>query len=104
MTNITSNTVSRKAYLSGACTHSEYYGQFVTDRTLAYVASRIGKDRILASTDPHFNDIPLRLWDSITPKAPGSSLFEKAADYYTLAGGVCMLKEAARQIKEGVIA
>lgn len=94
--------ITRKEYMAGACTHREYYAQFVDHRTRYLVAEGIGAERIKASTHPHFSDIPLSEWDRLTPKAAGSGKFEKAGDYYTLAGGVCMLKEAAEQIREGV--
>ena len=45
--------------------HEEYYGQFVNAAALSIVARFIGTDRIKNSTDPHFNDIPLKEWDNI---------------------------------------
>lgn len=93
--------ITRKEYMIGACTHREYYAQFVNHRTRYLVAQHIGAERIKASTHPHFSDIPLSEWDRLTPCAAGSAQFEKAGDYYTVAGGVCMLKEAAEQIREG---
>ena len=80
--------------------HRRYFGQFVTDGTKSRVLSAIGLDRLKASTDPHLNDIPLKIWDQLTPQLPGSAGFSKAGDYYTLANGVCLAKEAARQIIE----
>lgn len=87
-------------YMSDKCTHRQYYGQFVNADTISLVARAFGNDRLLASKDEHFNDIPLALWDALVPHAPGSAKFKEAGDFYTLAGGVCMLKEAARQIVE----
>lgn len=84
----------------GTAAHRRYYGQFVTNGTKRRVLQVIGLDRILASTDPHFNDIALCLWDKLTPQLPGSLGFAKAGDYYTLGNGVCLAKEAARQIRE----
>lgn len=80
--------------------HRRYFGQFVTPGTKHRVLSVIGLERLMASTDPHFNDIPLSLWDGMAPLLPGSGSFEKAGDFYTLANGVCLAKEAARQIVE----
>lgn len=80
--------------------HRRYFGQFVTDNTKRSVLSVIGLKALLTSTNPHFNDIPLAKWDSIVPKLPGSGGFEKAGDFYTKANGVCLAKEAARQIVE----
>ena len=84
----------------GPAAHRRYYGQFVTPGTKYRVLSAIGLDRLMKSTDPHLNDIPLELWDRLTPQLPGSGGFTKAGDYYTLANGVCLAKEAARQIIE----
>ncbi len=84
----------------GPAAHRRYYGQFVTDGTKYRVLQSIGLDRLMQPTDPHLNDIPLTLWDRLTPKLPGSGEFSKAGDYYTLANGVCLAKEAARQIIE----
>ena len=80
--------------------HRRYFGQFVTPGTKYRVLSVIGLERLMASTDEHFNDIPLSAWDGMVPLLPGSGSFEKAGDYYTLANGVCLAKEAARQIVE----
>ena len=84
----------------GFAAHRRYYGQFVNASTKSRVVSVIGKDRLLASTDPHMNDIPLKEWDALVPGLPGSAGFAKAGDYYTLSGGVCLAKEAARQYVE----
>lgn len=77
--------------------HRRYFGQFVTPGTIARVLNAIGKPRLLAARDPHLNDIPLAMWDRLTPQLPGSAGFAKAGDYYTHANGVCLAKEAARQ-------
>lgn len=44
-----------------------YYGQFVTPYVTEVVREHIGEDRIRASKDVHFNDIPLKLWDELIP-------------------------------------
>lgn len=85
---------------NGKAAHRKYFGQFVTAGTVATVVRAIGKEKLLASTNEHFNDIPLRLWDRLTPRLSGSEGFAKAGDYYTLANGVCLAKEAARQFVE----
>jgi hypothetical protein len=93
---------TRSQYMSDARTdrmgaHRRFYGQFVTPSTIARVVNLIGKNRLLASTDEHMNDIPLDLWDRLVSGLPGSAGFVKAGDYYTISGGVCLAKEAARQ-------
>jgi hypothetical protein len=45
--------------------HRAYYAQYVNEHTIDYVVRCIGGERLLASTDPHLNDIPLREWDGL---------------------------------------
>jgi len=90
---------TREQYLDGKCTHREYYAQFVSERTKSSVLSAIGLDSLLASTDKHLNDIPLKTWDRIYPGV-SRDLWQSVGDYATLAGLVCINKEAARQIIE----
>ena len=92
--------LTRKQYLNGECTHREYYAQFVDERTKHHVRFGIGMKTLRASTCEHLNDITLKRWDRLVPCAPGSGKFKEAGDSYTLSGGVCMLKEAAKQLLE----
>ena len=89
--------------------HRRYYAQFVTDSVLWLVSARIGAARIRASTDPHFNDIPLRSWDALEPAIRDLCLSRMGdingrVDHnngiaWSLSDAVCIAKEAARQIK-----
>lgn len=90
---------SRQQYINGECSHSQYYGQFVTSAVKHAVIFSIGKEAIVKSNDPHFNDIPLRKWHLLSFPVNSQKLKE-AGDYLTLAGKVCIAKQAARQIKE----
>lgn len=97
-----SDIYTRKQYMAdsrddGPAAHRRYFGQFVTPSTIAVVVRAIGKDALLRSGDPHLNDIPLERWDRLVPGLPGSGGFTRAGDWYTLANGVCLAKEAARQ-------
>ena len=56
--------ITRKQYMDREFTFREYYGQFSSEHVVAAVASYIGVERLLASTDEHLNDIPLRIWDN----------------------------------------
>lgn len=69
--------------------HRDKFGPLVTDRIKKIVLETFG-DRLFESTDVHFNNIPLKLWDKLAMHISGGSLAEK----------VCTLKEAARQIIE----
>lgn len=123
----TQNLLSRADYLSlntGAtreeqhALHRRYYGQLVSEATIAKVANYIGRDNLLASTDPRFNDIPLSRWDSlcgfgltnlgyargdqtqIGRVLPMATSFGALGDFLTPSGMVCVAKEAARQYVE----
>ena len=91
---------TRKDYLNKVCTHREYYAQFVIPPTMHQVLWVIGGDDIRASTDRSFNDIRLERWDRATINLPVGGDIKAAGDYWTLAGLVCVAKEAARQWKE----
>ncbi len=103
--------IQRADYLAHKATHREYYSQFVTPYVKQTVIRAIGKSAILASTDEHFNDIPLSKWDAIigwsdfsrvplaTDLGSGAAL-RACGDYPTPAGIVCIMKEAAKQFKE----
>lgn len=82
--------------------HRAYYAQFVAPSVLETVRSSIGLERLRASADDHFNDIPLSKWDVAAVPVPASvaAKMRELGDYPTLAGTVCVLKEAARQLLE----
>lgn len=90
---------TRQEYLDGACTHREYYAQFVTAQILNIVAARIGTTDIQNSTNEHFNDIPLKQWDNLPILIP-NHLLKQTGEQNTLATKVCIAKEAAQQIRE----
>ncbi len=91
---------TRKQYLNKECSHREYYAQFVDAYVIDRVQFIIGKDKILNSADEAFNDIPLAYWDSIRLYHHVSSAVKRAGDTMSLAGQVCIAKEAAKQIRE----
>jgi len=90
---------TRKQYMNNECSHAEYYGQFVDSSVIARVTSRISKKAIMASTDPHMNDIPLKEWDAIPVSSHIADKLKECGDYLTLSGSVCINKAAARQIR-----
>jgi hypothetical protein len=90
--------ITRKDYLEGRATHSEYYGQFVQSVHMSRV--KLFKKKIKESTDKHFNDIPLEFWQRLALPSYAEAKMKEAGDYVTLAGAVCIIKEAARQLKE----
>jgi hypothetical protein len=86
--------------MNNKCSHQQYYAQFVNDNVKLMVKDRIGLDIIQKSRDEHFNDIPLRLWDNCGLPYGIKDLLKQAKDWHSLSAQCCILKEAARQIKE----
>ena len=96
---------ARKDYLDGKCTHREYYGQFVDGSIRETVLHRIGGAEYLREklfTDDNLNNIPLVRWDNLPGPMGINAKMAEAGDYLTLSGKVCIYKEAARQIAEGL--
>lgn len=109
--------ITRKEYLKDSSSlHREYYSQFINPFLVNDVKNNITVDRIKNSTDEHFNDIPLHLWDLLSGcRFSGSSLVSKPRVSMELhdravelgEGGispatmVCIYKEIARQLAEG---
>ena len=94
-------TFTRKQYMEGECTHNQYYDQFVTQDLKNAVLRSIPEKQIVMSRDESFNDIPLRSWDwlaRLNPVEPKK--FKELGDFTTMAGQICALKAAARQIRE----
>lgn len=105
---------TRADYMDERCTHEQFYGQFVTGSVLHLVRSAIGEDAIVASTNPHFNDIPLKQWDNLHEMVLGIIKSERGklacridpiagkpgSFHWSLSNSGCTLKEAARQIRD----
>lgn len=85
--------------------HREYWGQFVTSYIKAMVLTRFRLELLQRSLplDHHLNNIPLAQWDTLTGY-PQSRLcqtaLKEAGEGVSLSSGVCILKEAAKQIVE----
>lgn len=99
---------TRHEYIANKCSFWEYYFQFVNHRVEYAVKTYIGLDKILASTDEYFNDIPFHLWDNIhaeflIDQAKFKQANETDVFCWSLSDNVCILKAAARTIKESSI-
>jgi hypothetical protein len=93
---------TRQDYLNGKCNHREYYAQFVNESIKSMVKNNFGIERLRNSftKDEYFNNIPLQSWDNLTYSVNCRKELESLGDFPTLAGKVCILKEAARQLIE----
>jgi len=90
----------REQYLAGELTFTEYY-RHVNERAGIKITDKDTIVRIheaLAKGDEHLNSIPHTSWDGLAApyKQRLSAAFKEAGDFWSLAGGVCALKQAAR--------
>jgi len=103
--------MTRQEYLAantaGTSPHREYYGQFVNKAVKDLVLSRFSKEKLTEAiqSEKNLNSIPLAQWDGLTQGLGAyyygvAEKMKELGDYRTLAGSVCILKEAARQIVE----
>lgn len=99
---IPAQSPTRAQYLNGECTHREFYGAVVKDAGIRYTPEDFIVQRAMESKDGHYNDIPLTAWDAEAAVArPAISRALKAhGDFWSLAGGLCVVKEAVRQVIE----
>ena len=93
---------TRTDYLDGKCTHQQYYHQFVDERIKAIVLCRFDRETLAHhfAKDTFFNTINIRTWDVMSLPGYVADKLKQAGDYLTLAGQVCVLKQAAREIVE----
>ena len=91
--------INRKEYLSGRVTFEEYYREVNRLAGIKFGADHwavIEAKEALVNGDVHLNSIPLRDWDMMAAAASRSlSLaLKELGDFYSMAGGVCALKQA----------
>ena len=101
--------ITRKQYMAGsAALHQPYYRQFVSVAILDMVARNIKVERIVASQDPHFNNIPLREWDMLPIKSYIDRDLWRTAEghtdptkfWWSLSSNTCIAKAAAGIIRD----
>ena len=94
---------TRKDYLDGKCTHSEYYSQYVENTDAKGLVLAFWDEKTLSEAyekDEHLNSLSIKDWDDLANRLTiGPCLtFSELGDMNTLSSRVCVLKEAARQI------
>mgnify|MGYP000298472842 CR=1 FL=1 len=110
--------ITRVDYMANASLlHRAYHAQFVRPWMKQAILDTIGLDALLSSTDRYLNDIPLDKWDRLVyydangkAVVNGRKVWTRKTVWYNKPGwiedgfslgtGVCILKEAARQIIE----
>lgn len=107
--NSTTNPVSvrftRYDYLSQQCSHADYYGQFDSPAVRRAILRVIPMSDLMASRDPHMNDIKLSRWGNI--RLDGAALRKLTianghagvSHYvYSQSDIVCLAKEVAKRM------
>ncbi|GED41224.1 hypothetical protein [Cobetia marina] len=90
---------SRESYVNHRTPHHDYYVQFVGPEEMDKVEDVIGYERILSSTDYHFNDIPDDEWDCLGIAPTYLERAPLAGDSPSDRGRRCVFKAAARLIR-----
>jgi hypothetical protein len=87
-------------YMSGRNSKEDFYAQFITPAIIEQVRQQIGEAVIKASTDEHFNDIPLKRWDRLCLTLNRQFLKDTGFGNAPFVK-VVLAKQAAKQIKAG---
>lgn len=92
---------TRKQYLDGEVTFEQFYRAVNQTAGLVFSPDHALMPRILECLeqgDEHLNRIPLNTWDRLASWAQNSltRALKEHGDFYSLSGGVCCLKQAAR--------
>lgn len=94
--------MTRKDYMEGRVTHEQFYSSVARAAGISFAQSDL-LPRVrtaLEAGDEHLNSIPLALWDrraeNPVTRANISRALKEHGDFFSLAGGVCTLKQAAK--------
>jgi hypothetical protein len=94
--------ITRQEYLSSSSSlHQEYFLQFGNPVIRKMLESSISVDKLRESTDPYFNDIPLKWWDNLANYVDpymDRKLLKEVGEINSLSVRVCTLKAIARDM------
>ena len=94
---------TREKYLAGEVSHEEYYRIIAKEAGISFPVDHELVHRALKSTDKeNLNDIPLHEWDGYASGARSAidKAMRKHGDWYSMAGGVCVMKNAVKKTIE----
>ena len=89
----------RARYLAYELTHSEYYAWLCKFAGITMNMVEDLRPKVMASKDPHFNDIALHIWDNRHNYVVNAIRSKRLP--WSLSDSVCCLKELARQMRAG---
>ncbi len=93
--------MTRKEYMDGVVSFADYYRSVAKDAGISFASAPVEfLDRVekaLERGDEHLNTIPLSLWYyyAICAKHATMPALKRHGDFWSLAGGVCVAKQAA---------
>lgn len=96
----------RSDYMAGRVTFEDYYSSVAKAAHISYAnadpAFLASVRQAIADGDEHLNRISLPIWDgrAIASKGALARAFALHGDFYSLAGGVCVHKQAAKNAVE----
>ena len=86
--------------MNGDITHAEFYGYVANESGIGeFPEAFLSRVRIaLKSGDDHLNTIKLGEWDTLADRAKFriTHVLKSCGDFYSMAGGVCVMKQAAK--------
>ncbi len=92
--------ITREAYMKKEITHQQFFGHIAQECNLPTFGAKFMKrvKEALVNDDVHLNTIPLKEWDNMVFhfSQRTKAIISKYDGGFSLAGGVCMLKEKAR--------
>lgn len=88
----------RQKYMNHEITHDQYYLWLAGFIGVTAILIPATDEELAASTDPHFNDIPLRKWDAAHSYVQRFAFDKNLA--WSQSDTVCTLKALAKQRKE----
>lgn len=96
--------ITRQEYMANQATHNDYYGEIAEVCGVTFKdPADLERFRIALRSDEHMNNIPLNWWDARAQslmRHNGNTVraeLKKRGDGYSMAGGVCIMKAAARK-------
>lgn len=94
----------RADYMAGKVNHHAWYSSVAAAAGLKYTNPDVVKTwaEALAKGDEHLNSLPLQYWDRFAAFAQPqiTRALKLHGDFWSLAGGVCVVKAAARNAVE----
>jgi len=95
--------ITRKDLIDKKNTHEEYYGEIVQElgiNAVSIIERNPNIKEAFLNGDENLSAMPLSFWDRAALGIEGSArlVLSKRGDNYSMAGGVCIMKEAVRQV------